>query len=85
MLKVRRQVAWLFPPWLLAPAQQQPAVAVAALVVESRLLAVAVVAAALPAAALAVFQCPKYLELFPLVQLWDLCCAVMQPWPDSSQ
>ena len=60
---MRRLVA-LFPRLLLATAPLQEAAA--ALVVESRLLAV--VAAALPAAALAVFQCPKYLELFPLAQ-----------------
>lgn len=76
MLKVRRLVvAPLFPQLLLAPAQQQPAVAALAVAVESRLLA----------AALAIFQCPKYLEVFLLAQSWGLCCAVMQPWPDSSQ
>lgn len=81
MLKVRRLVvAPLFPQLLLAPAQQQPAVAALAVAVESRLLAAAVVAAAL-----AIFQCPKYLEVFLLAQSWGLCCAVMQPWPDSSQ
>lgn len=76
MLKVRRLVvAPLFPQLLLAPAQQQPAVAALAVAVESRLLA----------AALAIFQYPKYLEVFLLAQSWGLCCAVMQPWPDSSQ
>jgi len=75
--KVRQLVvAPQFPRLLLAPAPPQPAVA--ALVVESRLLAGG-------AAALAIFQCPKYLEWFPLARSWGLCCAVMQSWPDSSQ